>query len=184
MPPLHDDRDMAEEATKAQLAAVHLLDLYPRALPAVYGFVRSRCGDTALAEDLTAEVFLDAVRAVRAGTVADLTVAWLIVVARRRLVDHWRHQAVEERHLRTVAQEATPEIDPWDAHLDVVRTRAALATLGPHHRAALTLRYLDGLPVAEVAEQLGRGLHATEALLQRARGALRRAYLEGGPDAG
>ena len=83
-----------------------------------------------------------------------------------------------------MAQEASPEIDPWDAHLDVVRTRAALATLGPHHRAALTLRYLDGLPVAEVAEQLGRGLHATEALLQRARGALRRAYLEGGPDAG
>jgi RNA polymerase sigma-70 factor (ECF subfamily) len=38
---------------------------------------------------------------------------------------------------------------------------------GPH-RAALTLRYLDGLPVADVAACLGRSLHATETLLARA----------------
>lgn len=36
--------------------------------------------------------------------------------------------------------------------------------LGPHHRAALTLRYLDDLPVPEVASCLGRSLHATETL--------------------
>lgn len=46
------------------------------------------------------------------------------------------------------------------------------------HRAALTLRYLDGLAVAQVAEHLGRGVHATEALLVRARAAFRRAYTE------
>src|SRR5215471_16388737 len=110
---------MAEEATRAAGAA-DLLALYPRALPAVYGFVLSRCGDTALAEDLTAEAFLDAVRAVRAGTVAEIDVGWLIVVARRRLVDHWRHSAVAERHLRTVgpAAEAAVAADPWDEHLD------------------------------------------------------------------
>ncbi len=47
---------------------------------------------------------------------------------------------------------------------------------GPHHQAALTLRYLDGLPVPEVARHLGRSLHATEALLVRARVAFRRVY--------
>jgi RNA polymerase sigma-70 factor, ECF subfamily len=49
-------------------------------------------------------------------------------------------------------------------------------TLGPHHRAALTLRYIDGLPVPDVAEHLGRTLHATEALLVRAKAAFRQAY--------
>ena len=44
------------------------------------------------------------------------------------------------------------------------------------HRAALTLRYLDGLPVGEVAHVLGRTVHATEALLGRARAAFRRSY--------
>jgi catechol 2,3-dioxygenase-like lactoylglutathione lyase family enzyme len=43
-------------------------------------------------------------------------------------------------------------------------------------RAALTLRYLDGLPVAEVAACVGRSVHATETLLARARAALRRIY--------
>ncbi|HEY7071059.1 MAG TPA: sigma-70 family RNA polymerase sigma factor [Acidimicrobiales bacterium] len=175
---------MDAEAKTARVAAEQLLDLYPRALPVVYGFLCSRCGDTTLAEDLAAETFFDAVRAVRGGTSGEITVAWLIVVARRRLVDHWRHQAVEDRHLQQVGQTTPDAVDPWDDHLDVVRTRAALDRLGPHHRAALTLRYLDGLPVAEVAENLGRGLHATEALLQRARRALRVAYVEGGTDAG
>ncbi len=54
-----------------------------------------------------------------------------------------------------------------------------LDALGPHHRAAPTLRYLDGLPVAQVAEHLGRTVHATEALLVRARAAFRVAYQEG-----
>jgi RNA polymerase sigma-70 factor (ECF subfamily) len=42
----------------------------------------------------------------------------------------------------------------------------------------LTLRYLDGLSVAEVSEHVGRSLHATETLLVRARAALRRLYQE------
>ncbi|MGH3972995.1 MAG: RNA polymerase sigma factor, partial [Pseudonocardiaceae bacterium] len=54
-----------------------------------------------------------------------------------------------------------------------------LDALGPHHRAARTLRYLDGLPVAQVAEHLGRTMHATEALLVRARAAFRATYEEG-----
>ncbi len=51
-----------------------------------------------------------------------------------------------------------------------------LARLGAHHQSALTLRYLDGLAVSDVAEHLGRTVHATEALLVRARLAFRRAY--------
>jgi RNA polymerase sigma-70 factor (ECF subfamily) len=53
-----------------------------------------------------------------------------------------------------------------------------LDQLGAHHRAALTLRYLDGLAVPEVADHLGRTVHATEALLVRARAAFRAAYTD------
>jgi len=60
-----------------------------------------------------------------------------------------------------------------------LRATEVLAALGPHHRLALTLRYVDGLPVAEVAELLGRTPNATEALLVRARAAFRRVYMEG-----
>ena len=42
-----------------------LVDLYDQALPEVYGYLKPRCGDFALAEDLAAETFLAACEAVR-----------------------------------------------------------------------------------------------------------------------
>lgn len=153
-----------------------LLALYDRALPEVYGYLLRRCDGAAVAEDLTAETFLAAVSAVQRGTVPHLTTAWLIGVARHKLVDHWRRAARDERNLQAVADETATTDDPWDTHLNAAVAHEVLGRLGPHHRVALTLRYLDGLPVPEVADHLGRTVHATEALLVRARGAFRRAY--------
>jgi RNA polymerase sigma-70 factor, ECF subfamily len=151
-------------------AALGLCALYERALPAVYGYLAHRCGSTSLAEDLSSETFMAAVTAVQEQRVPNLTVAWLIGVARHKLIDHWRRQAREEAKLSLASDDDT--IDEWDAQLD--------AFLGPHHRIALTLRYLDGLPVPEVAALMDRTVHATEALLVRARIAFRRAYGEEG----
>jgi RNA polymerase sigma-70 factor (ECF subfamily) len=159
-----------------------LLAAYDTLLPYVYGYLLSRCGQQALAEDLTADTLLAAVDAVRRNQAPSISKAWLIGIARHKLVDHWRRQAREERGLRSVAEQAPTSEDPWDAQLDTMRAQAVLATLAPHHRAALTLRYLDDLPVVDVAVLLDRGLHGTEGLLVRARAAFRRAYIaqEGG----
>jgi RNA polymerase sigma-70 factor (ECF subfamily) len=156
-----------------------LVALYDRALPQVYGYLLSRSGDRAVAEDLTAETFFAAVDAVRRDTPTAVSAPWLIGVARHKLVDHWRRRGREEQGLRAVSADVEAEVeDPWDVRLDVLTARATLARLGPHHRAALTLRYLDDLPVPEVAKILDRTVHATEALLVRARTAFRRAYTE------
>jgi RNA polymerase sigma-70 factor (ECF subfamily) len=152
-------------------------------LPQVYGYLLPRCGSTALAEDLTAETFVAAVAAVRGGGVPDLTVAWLVGVARHKLADHWRRAAREEQRLAVVAEfSVTGATDPWPEVLDAEAAYAALARLPVPQRAALALRYLDGLPVAEVAECLGRSVRATETLLVRARAALRLIYREEGGD--
>ena len=171
------DRRVISPQPAPSPAAVALLALYDRALPEVYGYLRPRCGDPAVAEDLTSETFLAAVDGVKRATVTEPTVPWLIGVARHKLVDHWRRVGREQRKLAAVAAEPDESTDdPWDAHLDALRANAVLAALGPHHRSALTLRYLDGLPVPEVAAHLGRTVHATEALLVRARGAFRTRY--------
>lgn len=156
-----------------------LLALYETALPQVYGYLHFRCRRQQLAEDLTAEVFLAAATVVRRADPPQVTLPWLIGTARHKLIDHWRHQSREERSLRAVAGDPTGPAavsDPWHEQLDVLRAREVLDLLGPHHRAALTLRYLDDLTVPQVAAQLDRTLHATEALLVRARVAFRRAY--------
>ena len=158
-----------------------LLALYDEALPQVYGYLLARCGRRALAEDLTSETFLAAAAACHRTPPPALSTGWLVGVARHKLVDHWRAADREERGLRAVDRPAGP--DEWDeAHLDALVARRVLDGLSGSHRAALTLRYLDGLPVPDVARTLGRTLHATEALLVRARAAFRRSYdRAGGP---
>jgi RNA polymerase sigma-70 factor (ECF subfamily) len=158
-----------------------LLAIYDRALPQVYGYLYDRCRDVPTAEDLTAETFVAAVRAV--GRSDEVSVPWLIGVARHKLVDHWRRRDRDERLVARITDQPIERNDPWDVHLDALRVADVLARLGPHHRAALTLRYVDGLPVPEVAGLLGRTVHATEALLVRARGAFRRLYESGEGDA-
>jgi len=99
-------------------------------------------------------------------------------VARHKLADHWRRVEREERGLRLLDGQPACLEDPWETVVDRIRAREVLDRLGAHHRAALTLRYLDGLPVPDVARHLDRTLHATEALLVRARAAFRQIYEE------
>ncbi len=140
------------------VAADELLRFYDEALPEVYGYLRRRCEGREVAEDLTAETWLAAVAAVRDGGSPPLGLPWIIGVARHKLVD------------------------PWEQRLDAVAAHATLAGLPDHYRQVLTLRYLDDLPVPEVAGLLGVSVHAAEGLLVRARGAFRKAYAGGGRD--
>jgi RNA polymerase sigma-70 factor (ECF subfamily) len=171
----NDDPDVTEQELARAGPNARLLELYERAVPQVYGYLLPRCGSMAEAEDLTAEVFLAAVRR----PPEELNIAWLVAVARHKLVDQWRRDERDRQRLAALAAEAPAEEDPWDAQLDSAQAHQVLAGLGGHHRAALTLRYLDGLRVPDVAQHLGRTVHGTEALLTRARQAFRRAYEQG-----
>ncbi|HEY3059688.1 MAG TPA: RNA polymerase sigma factor [Chloroflexota bacterium] len=157
--------------------------IYRVALPQVYGYLLPRCGSTSIAEDLVSETFLAAISASRQGRLTEVNVAWLVGVARHKLVDYWRRLEREQRGLAAVEPSIAAVDDPWDEWLDTEAAYAALARLPIPQRAALTLRYLDGLPVANVAEHLGRSVHATETLLVRSRAALRRLYGERDRDA-
>jgi RNA polymerase sigma-70 factor (ECF subfamily) len=167
-----------EGAAEPPSASDPVVLIYREALPRVYGYLLPRCGSASLAEDLASETFLAAVRASRQGSLPELNVGWLIGVARHKLVDYWRRLEREQRSI-AAAEPTEPYVDdPWDKWLDSDAAYSALAQLPVPQRAALTLRYLDGLPVAVVAEHLGRPLHATETLLVRSRAALRRQYAE------
>lgn len=154
-----------------------LLALYDQALPAVYGYFARRCGDRSTAEDLTSETFLAAMDTARKADPPDITVPWLMGVARHKLADHFRRG--RERRAVAVADVPEPSGDTWEAELDRIVAEATLRRLAEPHRAVLTLRYMDDCSVPECAELIGRTVHATEALLVRARRAFRNSY-EGG----
>lgn len=157
-----------------------LLELYDDALPSVYGYFVRRCADKATAEDLTSETFLAAMDAARKENPPPITVPWLIGVARHKLADHYRRR--HDRFTVPVAELPEPiePHDEWDVELDRIVAESVLARLSEQHRTVLALRYLDDRPVPECAELIGRTVHATEALLVRARRAFRTEYPEGG----
>lgn len=159
-----------------------LLALYERAIPEVYGYLADRCGDRATAEDLTSETMLAAVRVANTPESASPSMPWLIGVARHKLADHWRRRARDERLFDELAVETAVAEDPWDEPLGADEAAETLRRLADHHRLVLTLRYVDGLSVPEVAQVLDRTVHATEALLVRARIAFRKLHETGHAD--
>ena len=85
-----------------------------------------------------------------------MSIPWLIGVARHKLADHWRGKARQERLLADVGGDASVD-DPWDAQLDALRATEVLERLGAQHRAALTLRYVDGkVPVVSGLKRISK----------------------------
>ncbi len=157
-----------------------LLALYDEALPVVYGYFVRRCGDRGTAEDLTSDTFLAAMDAARKSDPPPITVPWVMGVAKHKLADHYRRRS--DRFTVPVAEPPEPnsEIDSWDAELDRIVAESVLVRLSEPHRVVLALRYMDDRSVPECAEVIGRTVHATEALLVRARRAFKQQYPEGG----
>jgi RNA polymerase sigma-70 factor, ECF subfamily len=175
-----DDKGVSAETDHQSDARRALLALYDDALPVVYGYFVRRCGDRVAAEDLTSETFLAAMDAARRVEPPPVSIPWLLGVARHKLADHYRRG--QDRLSVPVAEVPEP-VDPaddWDAELDRMVAEAVLARLAEPHRTVLVLRYMDDCSVGECAELIGRTVHATEALLVRARRAFKKQYPVGG----
>lgn len=153
-------------------------DWYDATLPRVHRYLAARCGgDDALAEELTQQTYIAAIRARHRFDGRSDVVTWLCAIGRNKLVDHYRRHGRDlQRHDRLVAQHRMRSDAPWRQHelRDAVET--AMAILPSDQRLVLLLRHLDGLSVREIASLVGRSEKATESLLARARESFRRAY--------
>ncbi len=155
-----------------------LAALYNGSVREVYRYaLRLTGGDTVRADDLVQDAFVDVYRQLRRGD-AEVSTGYVIVACRNRFLGDLR-SARRRRGRETRAMAAVGVgNDPADA-ADRSATDA-MGALPDDQRAALVLRYVDDLPVAEVAALLGRSVHATESLLARGRATLR-ARLGGAP---
>ena len=159
--------------------------LYRDNVRRAYGFVFHRVGpDDAL--DITADVFHAAALAYRTGNTDGVGPAWLMAVARNKVIDHWRRTARRKakQHLAMTEERDLVEFPPdWSADHRRPAVVAALDELRPNHRSLLILHHVDGMPIAELAELLQKSERAVESALARARRAFRAAYDPGVNDA-
>jgi RNA polymerase sigma-70 factor (ECF subfamily) len=94
----------------------------------------------------------------------------LLSVARSRYLDSWRRQRRLQRKLRLVW---AGERESESAELSAGKVLEHLSVCSDEHRLVLMLAYVDGIPVAAIAEMLGSSVSSTYALLARARNELR-----------
>jgi RNA polymerase sigma-70 factor (ECF subfamily) len=149
--------------------------LYDDTARQVYRYLyRLSGGDAALAEDLTQETFLTAVRRFKDGRADEVTAQWLMGAARHKLLEHHRRAGREARRLRLVFSR------PGDDALEPDRRRAShepavtlLRGLPGDQRTALALRYVEDLAVAEVASAMGRACEPPSRCSPEPRRALR-----------
>jgi RNA polymerase sigma-70 factor (ECF subfamily) len=153
-------------------------ELYDRALPVVFGYLLRLCGgDREQAWDLTQDSWVIVVDRLARGEHDKATVGFLLSVARSRYLDAWRRQRRLQRKLRLVwagAREAEPP------EVSAAKVLEHLSVCSDEHRVVLMLAYVDGIPVAEIAELLGSSVSSTYSLLARARSELRE-HLTGDP---
>lgn len=175
---LERDREMV---LAAQQSRDGFAALYRAHAPAIGRYVNHRVGSRDLAEDLVADVFVAALEALPRYRHRGVPLrSWLYRIATHRVNRHARR-----RGRRTIEPLSSDPVDTnatsAEAHLSQATARAALLTLKPKQQAALTLHYLEGLSVRDVALALDCPVNTVKSHLVRGREALRRRLEERTP---
>jgi RNA polymerase sigma-70 factor (ECF subfamily) len=154
----HDVNEVAERA-------------FRRHYGQVYRFVRRRTRDHYQAEELTQQVFADAVASLQ--ETSSPALAWLYTVAKRRFADEARRSAVARRaRERTLAVAVASETRDYGPDLATV-LRTAIEHLPQGQREVVVLKLLRGARFAEIGARLGISADAAKMRFVRGLEALR-----------
>lgn len=173
---LDDERLLVERARTDRSA---FAALYRRHYSAIARYILRRVGDVHTAEDLSADVFLAAMRGLPRYRYRDIPIqSWLYRIATNS-VNRWarkrRRRAIREWDVACDLQ-CERSIRPAESNafeLTGDMARAAMLTLPPKHQDVLALHYLEGLAIAEIAVSLGCREGTVKSRLARGRDALR-----------
>jgi RNA polymerase sigma-70 factor (ECF subfamily) len=153
--------------------------LYERYVDVVYRYVYVRVGSSHVAEDLTSETFLRALRRMDSFSWQGRDIAaWFITIARNLITDN-------AKSARFRLEVTTADMLDADTHVDApesevlqrlrdTRLLEAVKNLKPEQAECVVLRFLQGLSLAETAAVLGKSEGAVKQLQLRAVRALHR----------
>ncbi|MCP3961413.1 MAG: RNA polymerase sigma factor [bacterium] len=192
----HGDRVLVKRMLRGDEAAFE--EFFEDHFPGLYRFALARLENPDLARDIVQNSICKAIA--HLGTYrgeAPLS-AWLYTICRYEISGHYRQtrraprpvDLVEEApEVRSALESLSTGLEGPDEALrrkEVARlVHVTLDHLPPRYGQALEWKYLDGLPVKEIASRLGLGLKAAESVLTRARKAFRDGFSsfgQGRPD--
>ncbi|MEO3978594.1 ECF subfamily RNA polymerase sigma factor, BldN family [Streptomyces sp. CAU 1734] len=169
-----DSARMMELVERAQAGEAEAFGrLYDQYSDTVYRYIYYRVGGKATAEDLTSETFLRALRRISTFTWQGRDFgAWLVTIARNLVADHFKSSRFRLEVTTGEMLDANEvERSPEDSVLESLSNAAlleAVRKLNPQQQECVTLRFLQGLSVAETARVMGKNEGAIKTLQYRA----------------
>lgn len=164
-----DEGRLIDQAKQRDATAIS--ELYNRHVDQIYQYVRSRTGDTPVAEDITADVFLRALESLSGYQDYGVPfVAWLYRIAQARVIDYWRRA----QRRATVAFDDR-DLPEWLAAEDVAsgdvlqhgQLLTGLQHLTEEQQQVIVLKFMQGLSNAEIAQIMNKTEGAVKALQRR-----------------
>ena len=148
-------------------------ELFDRYYDVVYRYVLFRMNDRTLAEDITQETFLRALRRITSVTYQGRDIgAWFVTIARNLIFDHVKSSRYRLESTTSDMIELSPSTHgPEQQVLDLATNEELLRCvrkLNADQQECITLRFLQGLSVAETAKIMDRNEGAVKALQHRA----------------
>lgn len=169
VPPEHSDDALSVLAARAADGDALATELLVEELDGsgvIRRFVRSALLDESAVDDVCQDVLISVAGSIRSFRGGSKVTTWVHSIVRRRVVDHLRRQ-------RASAPLPEDDVGPAQRMSSMLATRAtvrdALARLPELYRAPVTLRDLEGLSYAEVAQRLDRNVGTVKAQISRGR---------------
>jgi len=152
-------------------------ELYDRYEAKIYSYIYRRTGEPALAEDLTAQVFLKMLEAIRKNKAWQSSFSgWLYRIAHNLVIDYYRRRDRQQQVSiddMVIASEGDSPVRFAELRLDAERLRSAIRSLTDEQAEVLSLRFFEGYSISEVANMMEKTDGAIKALQYRAVATLR-----------
>ena len=146
--------------------------LYRSHYPAIVGCLYRRTGDAHTAEDLAADAFLAAFKALPRYRITEVPLRiWLLRIA-TNAANRWSRDR-QKLKLTRIAMVPLAAGPAGERQAAMEEAQAALLALAPDHQAVISLHYLESLPVEDVGAVLGCPAGTVKSRLARARDAMR-----------
>lgn len=170
--PAETDEILVQRAKEGDKTA--FVALYERYQPPVFTYVYYRVDDQALAEDLTAEVFVRLVAKIHTYRATSPLLAWLYTIARNLITDHYREASRMAPLDERTAMSHTDPTEVAHRRMREAELRKALKRLSEEQRQVVLLKFIERQSNLQIAQALGKTEGAVKSLQHRALDALRR----------
>ena len=176
-----DRKLVARLIRKDDTALLEFFRLYKKP---IFHFIRRQITDQNLAEELTQDVFIDFIEALRDYYFQSSLKTYLFAIARNKVIDTMRKKKLKNIFFSTLPSYVVEGLkavfidDELEKKELTEKINHVLEKLPNEYQLVLRLKYVEGVRVKAIAQKMSLGFKATESLIFRARKAFVKIFAE------